>query len=146
MDAVAGIPGLSPKLEMPVQPVILSGDNILHNINVSNSNIGVLNTGHIGAVDSAIGFLSQYGESDGAAAIKSLTEAVIRNEKVANETKEEIIELLGVIATEATSPPERRKSKAIAPVIDRVATIFKGLGDLASIWTQYAPAISAMFG
>ncbi len=68
-DAVSGIPGLAPRVPIPqMQPIPIS-DMTINNINVDNSVIGVLNTGNIEKVDTAVTVLKQSGEDPAATAI-----------------------------------------------------------------------------
>lgn len=135
-----------PRFQTQPPPMHLSAGNTLNSIHVTNSNVGVLNTGHIRTIDSAIGFLSSGGGVEVAAAIKALTEAVANSTEATKAQKNELIELLSLIATEATVPTDKRKSKGIRPIISQTASMLSGLNALSSLWTKYGTVISSFFG
>ena len=142
-NLIAGFP-IAPKIQTSPMQVLHTGDTTVHNINVGG-NVGVLNTGNIQTVDTAIGCLEDSGDGDTASALKALAEAVLANAELANEAKDELLELLSLVSLEATRPKQQRKAKAIGPVVDRIAAIFGGLSGLSQLWTQYGPTIYAHF-
>lgn len=135
-----------PRLPVQPRPVYLTPSSTLNNIQVTNSNIGVLNTGHIQIIDSAVGFLSTAGSMEVADAIKTLAEAVANSTEATKGQKTELLELLSFISTEATVPAEKRKSKGIQPIITQTASLLSGLNALSSLWTKYGPVITSFFG
>lgn len=146
MDDVAGHPRSGARFQTPVTPIIQAGGIHLTRINASNSNIGVLNTGKIESIDTAIGYLSDTGGKPIAQALKAMTEAVIVSNETNSEQKGELLELLGVLASEASVPREKRKSKAMLPIIAQVSGIISATNALTQLWAKYAPAIKAFFG
>jgi len=144
-DAVSGIPGLAPRVPIPQMQPIPTSDMTINNINVDNSVIGVLNTGNIEKVDTAVTVLKQSGEDSAATAIAKLTEAVANAADVNNDTKNEILEVLGAIATEATAPKHQRRGAVIRPLLTQLATWFSGLAGLDQLWEQYSPMIESLF-
>ncbi len=56
MEAIAGVP--LPGRRRTPPPVIVSGATF-HNINIANSNVGVVNTGQLHQVDTAVSVIGQ---------------------------------------------------------------------------------------
>ena len=86
------------------------------NVHVENSQIGVLNTGFLGDVDTAIGSLKKGSSNAEAEAIAALVEAVGKATDVATETRDEILELLASIGEETTR--SSRRPSAIRWLLD----------------------------
>jgi hypothetical protein len=79
MEKTVGLHGILPRYPEQQPPqLIQTGGIALNNIHVSNSEIGVLNTGVIENVDSALTVLKQEGNAELAAAVTDLSEAVIK--------------------------------------------------------------------
>ncbi|MFZ5858196.1 MAG: hypothetical protein ACOYZ6_15320 [Chloroflexota bacterium] len=143
MDQSVGYILTSPKI--PVRSTIQMGDVILHNLKIENSNIGLVNTGNIGTVDAAITILNQTGEHDIALALQKLTEAIHSNQETTEDIKQEILEILSLLATEATTPKENRKSKVIGKLLVNLATLVSGIDALTQLWNQYGPLLVSFF-
>jgi len=146
MDELAGHPRATPAGGTPIDPIIHTGGITLNHIQVNNSNIGVLNTGKIGSIDTAIGYLSDTGDKPVADALKAMTESVIASNEANAEQKGELLELLGVLATEASVPADKRKSKAMLPIIGQTTSILSGLNALSQLWSTYVPVVKGFFG
>jgi hypothetical protein len=146
MEARIGIPGLAPRFPpRPPRTVIQAGNFTMHNIRIDRSSIGVLNTGYINSVDTAIGTMRGSGEESAADAFRSLTEELVRIQGVEAEHKDKVLEILSVLASEATVPREQRRKSAMRALLSELATLTSGVAALAQLYSQYAPAIAALF-
>jgi len=143
IDLAVGIPGLAPKF--PVRRPVHIGDVTLTNIKIDKSNIGVINTGTIGAVDAAITILKESGEQSVASAIQKLTEATISSKEASEEIRQQVVEILSVLATEAATPKERRRSTVVKRLLVDLATIVSGVAALAQLWQQCGSIIENFF-
>lgn len=146
MEARVGLPGVFPRYPTrQPRPLVQGAKVTLHHINVHGGNIGVLNTGHIGSIDTAIGSIVEGGEAEGAKALAEFSGRLVALAEVDATTKNRVLELLSVIAAEATQPAQRRRSAAMRPILAELSTITSGIADLAQLYMQYAPAIAALF-
>lgn len=143
MEAVAGVPGVLARF--PERRVVQVGDFTFNNIQVDRSTIGVLNTGSMGTVDVALTTLKQGGDRAIAAALQSLTEALIANRELQEKAKNQALEILSFIATEATAPKEKRRFAVIRPLLTELSTLLQGAAALSQLWNQYGPIIAAFF-
>jgi len=116
-----------------------------NNINVSHSNVGVLNTGSIKKVDVALTAITQAGNPELSAAITTFTNAVLAHADVVAQAKDNIVGLVEVIASEATQSPEKRRKYLVRPVILEIATLVSGVADLASLFDRVRPILEAAF-
>lgn len=117
----------------------------LNNISIDNSVVGVLNTGSIETVDAAVTTLNRSGETDIAQALIDLTQAIASNKEATDETKNDILEILSVVSSEATAPKEERRSSAMKPMLREMSTLLSGAASLSQLWDRYGPVLTAFF-
>ena len=137
-------------LGIPVQQIterqiVPVGGVTLNNISIDNSVVGVLNTGSIETVDAAVTTLNRSGETGIAQALTDLTQAVASNKEATNETKNEILEILSVVSSEATAPKGKRRSTAMKPMLREMATLLGGVASLSLLWDRFGPVLTAFF-
>ena len=144
MESIVGIRGISPKF--PERKYITVGDVTLNNINIKNSNIGILNTGTIGSIDECVTSLKRSGEEVSATIIKMLAESIISNKDASDDIKNQTLEILSVLSSEAASPKENRKKAIIKPLLVEMATLLGGVASLGQLWQQIEPVIKKIFG
>ena len=117
----------------------------MNNINVTNSTVGVLNTGTIQSVDSSVTLLKQSGATDTADAIAKLTEALIECVELSTEQKDNALQLLGTLAMEAVKPPERRQKAVGLSILGSLKDIASTVAALAGAWSHAAPLLQQLF-
>lgn len=144
-EMTSGIPGIVPRYPPRPPRQVLTGDVTLNHIRVSNSNIGVLNTGTIGTIDSAVGLLQREGDQEAAQALKALTEAVASDQSLDAAKKNEALELLSVIATEGAAPKEKRRGVAMRAVLRDLSAVLGGSAALVKLWEVVGPVIERLF-
>lgn len=119
-------------------------------LNISHSNIGMLNTGEIedvGAISANVSELVESGHSNIAEALTNLTEAVASAEELPNDQRQEYLDQLEELSRQATLEPEKRsKSGVIKGIVSNLATGLGAAGGLGSSWSAWGPAISRFFG
>ena len=86
IEAVDGLPRLFPRYKVS-SPVYYKGDLILNNINIQNSNVGVINTGNVESIDVSLTFLKEQGNEEIAELIKILTKEIIKNKDIVENQK-----------------------------------------------------------
>lgn len=144
MDIMVGLPGLSPKF--PERQTVAIGGVTLNNIKIDRSTIGVVNTGSIETVDSVVTVLKQSGDSQVATAVLELSQAVLDSQALIADTKAKLVDILSLLATEVTAPKERRRSAAMRPLLQEIATHIGGVAGLADIWDRVRRILeSALF-
>jgi hypothetical protein len=103
------------------------GDTTFNNITIKDSTVGVVNTGYIGTVDSAISVLEDSGDKAAADALRKLSEEVANATQISAQVKNDVLELLSVLAAEAAAPKEQRRSRAMLAMAESLALYLKGL-------------------
>ncbi len=119
-------------------------------IHLSNSTIGILNTGEIEDVQSIsvnVSTLAESGHAEIAKAIKELTEAVAANQNLPADDRAYLLENLEELSRQAALPPEQRaKSGVIKSLVSGLAGSLSAAGGLAEVWSTWGAPIRAFFG
>ena len=141
MYEVTGLP-VPPRLA-PSPPNVHTGPVNVSNVHVRDSNIGVLNQGNLSMVDSCISVLADKGEKELTSAIANLTGAVIQNSEISAQQKNEIIELLSGIASEAVLPRSHRRPSVLKSLMESLATVIGTTSGLIMIWEKLKGILEA---
>lgn len=146
MESVAGTPGLLPRFPQREVKILQGGNVTLNNISVSNSAIGVLNTGNLEIVDSAISVLKSDPQTkDISDAIKKITNSIVGAQDLKPEKKNEAIEILSVVASEATAPRDKRKVAVVNRLLKHFPTLVQTSAAVIQIWQAVGPSIISYF-
>jgi len=145
MEAAVGMPGILPRYPER-RSIIQTSGMTLNNINVINSEIGVLNTGNLRIVDSAITVLKQNPDTfEISAAISKLANAITQSNELLPEKKNEAMEILGTIASEATVPKQKRRNIVVKTLLGALPTVIQTAASVVQIWQQVEPVIRNFF-
>jgi hypothetical protein len=145
-DAATGIYGDLPRFPERRINLVQGGSMTFNNINVSAGNIGVLNTGNLKMVDSAITILNQNPASrEVSDAITKLTSAIAQSAELPPDKKNEAIEILGTVASEAIVPKEKRRNVVVRTLLGALPTAIQTAASVMQIWQQVEPIIRAYF-
>lgn len=119
-------------------------------VNISGGTFGVTNFGtmdHIKSISVNIGTLESSGNHDIAQGLKELTEAFNAYEELENQQKEEALQLLDTLSSQAATPPEKRlPSGVIKATVTSFGAIASGAGGLAKVWDTWGDPIKHFFG
>ena len=122
---------------------------IFNSMNISNSQIGMLNTGSINNVrniDISVSTLVQSGQKDIAEALAKLTEAVVANQEIHDAQRTELIDQLETISAQAALSPENRKTGIIKPILTGMINGMSAIGALSKAWSMFGHTVCSYFG
>jgi len=136
----------TPPLFPEPRPGVNIGDVVLNNIQVSNSEIGVLNTGTIQNVDATLTVLKQGADAELAEAIAAVSEAVIKCGEIAAGSKNEVLEFLYTISSQAVAPPQKRMTAVVKALVTKLSDILGGVGAVAGLWEKARAVLGRVFG
>jgi hypothetical protein len=146
IESTAGVPRILPRFPRKQTKIIQGGTVTLNNIHVSDSNIGVLNTGNLEMVDSAITVLGQDPETrEVSAAISRLANAVAQSNELSPDKKDETMEILSTVASEATAPRGKRRNVVVRTLLGALPTAIQTAASVLQIWHEVGPIITAFF-
>ena len=117
------------------------------NVEISNSTVGMLNTGEILAesITANVSTLQDSNQQPIAEALRILTDTVKSNQDVSSRVQTEILEQLQLISEQATLAPLERRVGLIKPILKALATTLSAGGGLAEIWSQWGKTIEDFF-
>jgi hypothetical protein len=145
MEAVAGVRlGYRPYPER--KPPVRIGSAVFHNINVKNSAVGIINTGNLDQVDTAITVISGNGDSQLAHVLKNLTEVIVSHPSLSPQVKKEAVEILSGLSSEASVAKSERRAGIARPLLSRLRELLSVSADLATVAQSAVPIIAAAFG
>ena len=142
-EATSGLSGILPRI--PRRNVVQIGDITLNNIKVDRSVIGVLNTGTIQTVDSAVTALRGSGEEALGSAITELSQAILSTPDVPDDVKTQMLEILSFLSTEATAPKEKRRATTMRTLWERLASLISDVDKLIQTWDRVGPILKLAF-
>jgi hypothetical protein len=146
-DTINATVGFEVSPRIPVRrPVIVSGGNIQHNhIAVSNSQIGILNTGNIENLNQTIDNLYSISQDKLAKNLKDFSEAVVNESNLQEEQKNEILESLDVITQELFKEPAKQKRSVIKTLITGITGTTQFAANAWTIWQVLTPLLLKFF-
>ena len=89
--------------------------------------------------------IGQQGNPQLAGALKALTEAVVASATLNTTAKQEAIEILSGIGTEATAPPAQRRGSVGRALLGRLKEVLSVSADLIEVGREVWPFIAAAF-
>ena len=136
-DEIAHSVGMPPQgARFPERRPIYIGAGTMNNINISNSTVGVVNTGITQDIDIAITTLNKGGQKDLALAIQNLSNAILSSNDITDIQRNEIIESLSVITEESTKPEQERRKSVL---LNTMSVIERSINGISSLVTLYEP-------
>lgn len=145
IEAGTGMLVRLPRIEIPKPPFI--GDSLtLNNISVAGSTIGAINTGTIQSLDVSITLMRNRGESELAAGVKELTEAILKSNEVQESAKNEITEQLAYLVAQVTAEKNNRSMGVVKSILAGIRNSISVATSLLAIWDKVQPLFQSAFG
>ena len=142
VESITGIPGTWPLI--PERTINKSANMTFNNFTLNNSSVGVLNTGNLKMVDTNITVLNGNPKTHEAGdAISKLMDAIGKSD-LPDEKKNEAIELLATISSEAVLPKEKRKTSVLKAVLSHLPTILKTSTAAITVWEKVSPHLHSL--
>jgi hypothetical protein len=143
IDMISGIPTTGGRYPERKPPVTMSGT--FNNIRIDRSTIGAVNTGTVQSLQVSLAGIRQGGDEELARALKEMTEGVLKSSELLAAQKDEALELLETLASEAARPKPQRRSTAMRAVVSAFSEIAKTGASLSTLWAQHGSTIEALF-
>lgn len=144
-DAIVGLGRMGPRYPEPRRTVIVEGAT-LNNFSISNSQVGVINTGTVENIDATVSVLKSSGNDDLALALTELVQAVLSTDDLAAQSKNRAVELLNELGEQVVAPPEKRRTAVARAVLSDVGTILSGVASLSVLWDKLYGLLGPVLG
>lgn len=112
------------------------------NIHISDSQIGVINTGDLAKIDAAVTLTRGSDAEPAADALKQLTEAVLASEEITTEAKRELGELLAALSKQLAGDRSQPVAMQLVKAIEERTS---GINSVWSLAERIGPLVSALF-
>lgn len=116
--------------------------NIYNNINVENSVVGAINTGEVQNIDIAMGDISAQGQKEIANSIKELTEAILETTELNEVQKNEALENISYLSTQAALPKDQRKKGVIKAALHGLKEVVSTSNGVIGLWQKVEPILN----
>jgi hypothetical protein len=123
MDMLTGFGPPSPRIPVEAIARAASMSRTYNNISISNSSVGVVNTGNLARIDAAITMSKGTEAEEFGARLKDLTQAILADTELAKEQKQQLIEVAQAISDQAIG---NKKPSAVV-----ITNLFGALRQLA---------------
>jgi hypothetical protein len=138
--------GILPLKQMMIPQPPNAPTYLSQQIKVSESNIGVVNTGTLSSLETSIQVIQNRGDKELANAVTKLTEAVVNSTEINNELKRETAEQLDFLLTEAFASKEKQRKDLARRTMSDISQSIGTIAGLLTIWSTVQPLLQACFG
>jgi len=145
-DLYIGTGGILPLKQMTIPQPPSAPRYSSQQIKISESNIGVINTGTLLSLETGIEFIHNHGDKELADAVKQLTEAVVNSTEINNELKSQTAEQLEFLVNEALAGKEKQRKNFARKVMSDISQSVGTIAGLLTIWNTVQPLLQAYFG
>lgn len=143
MEAISGVYGF-PRYQIPEPAPVHTGPSTYNNIRVGGHNFGVINAGEIRQLDLAIDRIRSTRGPDFSAALGNFAQAVLDNKELSPEQKQQLLEQVNLVASEAAKPPATQKRGIVRPILTALKELAHTVGPLAEAWKAIEPYIHTL--
>ena len=142
---VAGMQHLSNEIKIPPAPIppIHYNNQV---VTVNGGNVGAINFGNVHEIQVSLGQLTQGGKIGVADAMANLTNAILNSNEIAGAGKNELLEQVAFLTSQASVPPTERKPSVIKTILSTVKEGAAAIGGVAGAWNAVEPLLHGYFG
>jgi hypothetical protein len=116
-------------------------------IHLKDSQVGVLNLGSIvGNVEAHLAAVAGPDADEVRRALETLAQAVVDDEALPDEQRQQLLESVDLLAQEAGAAPAQRRGSVIRTVLGGLAASLAAAGSLTEVWSAVGPSILHFFG
>jgi len=119
------------------------GNGTLNNIHVTNSNVGLLNTGNVRKIDAAITIAQGTDADQIAHQLRQLTQAILDVKGLESSRKDSLLELVQSLSDQIV---RERKQSVIMALLKSIEDRAQGLAAISTIVEGLTAAIRNLFG
>jgi hypothetical protein len=123
------------------------GEPMKEVINLTVHNAANINLGsQVGTINAALNVITQKGQGEIAAALKELSEAIVRNGEIKDREKQEALQVVSELAKQAVAEPDARSTGTVRALIAGFPMMIGLAADVTTLWDKFGPIVRAYFG
>lgn len=130
MDEISGIPSAGGRIPVIALAKAIQKHHVYNNISVTNSSVGVINTGDLAKIDAAITIAQGSDISAIGQQLKTLVQAVIDGNELVPSAKQEIIEMIETLSEQIVGS---RKKSVIVTLLKSIEDRAKGANSIIQL-------------
>ncbi len=142
VEMITGFPNSGGRMPVQALAQAMRRSHTLNNIHISQSQVGVLNTGSIQRIDAAITLSKGSDAEEVGAHIKNLMEALIQSKEVDAIQQRDIIDLTEALAEEVVG---KRKPATVLAIMKAITEKVNGVTAVAAVAEKLWQAIKLLF-
>jgi signal transduction histidine kinase len=143
MNAVTGLSGIGGRIPVAAIASAFRRSSVYNNITVTNSQIGVINTGDLAKIDAAITMTAGSDADAIGRQLRDLTQTVLDARDVAADQKRELIELIQALSEQVVSG---RKKSVVLSLLHSIEERAKGANAIIQLVGPLITSITQLFG
>lgn len=143
MEAVVGM--RLPGGRIPVKEIAaaLKGKSVLNNIHITNTSVGVLNTGDLARIDALITLTKNTDVETIGTQLQNLTQSIVDSPDLDDAQKKELLDLVQALAEQVVGP---RRPSVIKSLLTSIEDRAKGMAAIFSVVQVLSAAVRGLFG
>lgn len=142
MDAVTGFHTSGGRVNIPAMAMAMRRNPILNNIQINNSQVGVLNTGTIEKIDATITLTRGSELEEVGNHLKAFTEALLNAKEVDPRDREDLADLLETLTDQINRKKPASIAATMAAILDKAKSVLSLFTAAQGLWA----AIKIGFG
>lgn len=146
MDAVVGFSSGSGRIPVSEIARSMQEKTVLNNIRISNSSVGVLNTGDLARIDAVITFTNGTNVESVGQLLRKLTQSVVDSEELDAKAKKDVLDLIEALADLVVGARSNAKASVARVLVDGITDKLKKATDLTSVIEAFREALAKLFG
>ena len=143
MDAVVGMRLSGGRMPVKEIALAMTEKSVLNNIHITNSSVGVLNTGDLARIDAVITLTKSTDVETIGTQLKMLTQSIVDSPDLNQAQKKEMLDLVETLGEQVVGP---RKPSVIKTLLQSIEDRAKGIAAIFSVAQSLTAAIRGLFG
>lgn len=143
IDAISGLPRTGARF--PERQIVDSPEFVMNKINITDSNVGVVNTGTVHSIEAAVNVIAEGGNAELSEALAELTQGILDDENLGDEERKGALDLVNTVSAEASLAPEKQRKVIIKPLVGELAQLLQGSAAAMTIYEKVLPVLQALF-
>jgi len=146
MDMITGLGRMGGRIPVAELAKAMQKGSVQNNIRITNSTVGVINTGDLARIDAVITLTKDTDVEQVGTAIKAVMEATINAQDIEVATKKEIVELVQSLAEQIVGSQGSRKPSVIMTLVRAIEERAKGVVAISTVAHTLYELVVKIFG